>query len=386
MNYLFIANSSVPSKTEYYSTSPITLSNYYIPCIEAALSKKANVFVGVNRKFTEQIRCENYPQVKFYNAQIYRNPFALLQVYRAYRNLIAFIRNNKISVIHCNTPIGGLLGRVCGKKEKVNKVIYTVHGFHFLNGGNKYFNKIFYAIEKYLLNKTDTIITINKEDYNAALKMSQDNPHTRVFKVHGVGISTKKFASFRDNTKELRYSLEISNTDFVIITVGDINKNKNQEVVIRAVNHLKNPNIHFLICGKGKHESKLKKLSKQLKIESQIHFLGYRTDIPALLNCADAFVLSSLREGLPRSTMEAMAVGLPCIVSKVRGNIDLIDDKQGGYTCNPIKYIEFANAINNLFTNRNLKDIYGTYNKRKIKEYDIDVVKKEIDSIYSMIL
>ena len=386
MNYLFISNSTEPTLEQYVSRIPVSLGNYSSPCVEAALRKGMHIYYGINRKYAEEIKCVNYPQIKFYDSSIYRNPFALRKVYNASKKLIHCIKKNQINVIHCNAPIGGVLGRICGHKEHVSKIIYTVHGFHFIKGGNVFFNFVFYNIEKLLSSFTDAIITINEEDYCAALKMTCRKTGTQVYKVHGVGIDVNALASIKVDRISYRNSIGLSEKDFVIITTGDLNKNKNQSVIIQALAKINNPNIHLLICGIGNKRKTLEKLCRKLNVASQIHFLGYRRDIPELLKCSDLFTLSSYREGLPRSTMEAMAIGLSCVVSKVRGNVDLIDQEYGGFLCPPNNVHEFAVAINKLYERRDLLKQQGEYNQGKIKAFDISVVKEEIMDIYNEVI
>ena len=140
--------------------------------------------------------------------------------------------------------------------------------------------------------------------------------------------------------------------------------------------------VYYFICGKGNEEKKLKKLSKKYNIESQIHFLGYRKDVKDLLFAADLFLLTSKQEGLPRSLMEAMASGLPCVTSKIRGNVDVLDDNEGGLLYEYNDIIGFSKGINKLANDDKLCERMKKYNLEKIKQYDINIVKQEIKNIY----
>ena len=113
-----------------------------------------------------------------------RNPFNIKNI-KAYKQLLQLMEDEKFDIVHCNTPIGGLLGRIAAKKKNVKKVIYTVHGFHFYKGNKVLKNFIFRNVEKFLAKYTDVIITINKEDYEAAQKFKVRN-HGKVYKVNGV--------------------------------------------------------------------------------------------------------------------------------------------------------------------------------------------------------
>ena len=98
---------------------------------------------------------------------------------------------------------------------------------------------------------------------------------------------------------------------------------------------------------------------------------------------SDIFLSASKREGLPRSTMEAMSMGLPCIVSKIRGNIDLIDENKGGRLINPTDIDGFAESINILLADKNTAIRQGQYNLNKVKEFSVDVVKQRMLDIFN---
>lgn len=384
--YLFLANGSKPSKEEYESLSNIKLNNFSLPCLYVARSLGYNIFVGINRKHAKELK-SNFEYANFYNACIYRSLINLKSNYRAFKNLMHLLKKEKIDVIHCNTPIGGFLGRLCGKLNHVPKIIYTAHGFHFYKGNDWYKNIIFKTAEGIMARFTDAIITINKEDYEAAKKFKLKTGG-KVFFVHGVGIVTENFDPRINNTNttKIRNSLKIGLEDVIIISAGDLVYNKNFATVIRAIFEIGNSNLHYIICGKGPLLNKLKKLSTDLGLEKQIHILGYRSDIKELMLAANIFVSASFREGLPRSTMEAMASGLPCITSNVRGNVDLIENGRGGYLVNPKDLQGFKKAISNIILNDNLREVMGNYNIEKIKQFDVENVKKEMNGIYIDIL
>ena len=110
--------------------------------------------------------------------------------------------------------------------------------------------------------------------------------------------------------------------------------------------------------------------------------LGFRKDIPEILSQSDIFVFPSLREGLPVSLMEAMASGLPCIVSDIRGNKDLIDNGKGGYLIGPTDYIKYSNTLKNLVMSSNEQNKMRLYNLNKIKMFDKKIIGSRMMKIY----
>lgn len=383
--YLFISNGSKPTIEQYKSRKKIKFGNVRIPCIEAALSLGYEIFVGVNRINPEELECDNGYNVKFYNQNIYRSIYDIRSNYIAYKNLMRLLKLEKIDAIHCNTPIGGVLGRVCGKKVGVPKVIYTAHGFHFYKGAPLINRTLFKWAEKWMARYTDAIITMNEEDYEAAQKFKLRN-NGKVYYVPGVGVDTNKYQLDDVNKDELRTKLGLKQNDIMFIAMGDLIHRKNYASSVKAVAKARNKKLHFFICGKGPELESLKSLAKELNVENQIHFLGFRTDIKELLSVADIFLFTTYQEGLPRSMMEAMAAGLPCIASNVRGNVDLIEDGQGGFLRNPDDIDGLAEAINILAADKVLREKMNASNLETIKKFDVENVKKEMKKIYEQIL
>lgn len=183
-----------------------------------------------------------------------------------------------------------------------------------------------------------------------------------------------------------RIELGIPLDSFLLISVGELNANKNNGIIISALEKLKNPNVHYILCGIGENKAELQFRADKAGLKGKVHFLGYRNDVKELYDTADCFVIPSFREGLSRSIMEAMASGLPCIASKIRGNTDLIEVGKGGFLCTPTDSDSFAAAINTLCGNPLLCAKMSEFNKAKIKEFDTSVVETEIRAIYAEVL
>lgn len=381
--YIFVTNGNKPSKEAYISREDVKLSNFSLAPIQSALDLGFDCYMSLNRQNALEIKCD-YP-IHFYEGCIYRNIFNFKEIRKARKNLNEIVKKTNCKCIHCNTPIGGLIGRQIGKRNHIDKVIYTVHGFHFYKGAPLFNNTILKFIERRLARSTDAIITMNNEDYEAAKKFKLKSGG-KVYKVHGVGITLKDFENIGINRNEKRKELGLKEDDIALVSAGDLVKGKNYKVAIKAIKECNNHHIHYFICGRGPELKKLKSLTHKFCLENQIHFLGFRKDVKEIMASSDIFLFTSLREGLSRSLMEAMASGLPCIVSNIRGNIDLIEDGVGGFLCNPKDSKSFANSIKFLINNGDLRRKMKLSNLEKIKEYDISVVKKEIKEIYSEIL
>jgi glycosyltransferase involved in cell wall biosynthesis len=172
----------------------------------------------------------------------------------------------------------------------------------------------------------------------------------------------------------------------MLISMGDLVPRKNYPAAIRAIAKAGNPKLHYMICGRGPELENLQNLSKELGVENQIHFLGFRTDVKELLTGADIFLFTTRQEGLPRSMMEAMASGLPCVASAIRGNVDLIENGVNGFVCATEDVDGYADAIAKIVADPELREQMRQNNLEKIKNYDISVVEQQIREIYADVL
>lgn len=378
---LFISNGSKPTEEQYCSVGEEKITNFSLPIVNACEKMGIDVTIGINKKYATQMTCQ-YP-VKFYNAEVYRNPFNFKEVWRAYKNACTELRKGGYIGIHCNTPIGGFVGRIAGKRNKISKIIYTAHGFHFYKGAPKLNWLIYYPIEKWLARYTDALITINHEDFEFAKKKMKLRNNGKVYYVPGVGIDIVNCENKEEIRQKKRMELGLCDDNISLISMGDLVERKNYSASIRAIAEAKNDKLHYFICGEGPEEANLKKLAVSLGVDNQIHFIGFRTDINELLAASDIFLFTTKQEGLPRSMMEAMASGLPCVVSKIRGNVDLIEEGKGGFLCAPDDASGFANAINIVANDKELRNNMKEYNEEIIKKFEVSVVKEEMEKIYS---
>ncbi|MDO5047837.1 MAG: glycosyltransferase family 4 protein [Anaerococcus sp.] len=359
---------------------------FSIGSVNVSKSLGLRFYMVANWKFSEKGQLESDEKkygVTIYDVPINRSPYSIITNYRAYKKICEIVESEKIKYIHCNTPVGGLIGRIVAYKYNL-PVIYQAHGFHFYRGASIKNWILYYPVEKFLARYTNAIITINKEDFESAKKFKLKDDGS-VYYLPGVGINTRKFLGKRHIIKTKRSELGIDEDSTVIISVGELNSNKNNGVIIKALAGLKRKDIVYLLCGIGEEEDTLKSLAKRSGLEKQVKFLGYRKDIAELFYESDIFVLPSFREGLSRSLMEAMASGLPCIVSDIRGNRDLIKDGLGGYLCDPNNPKEFEEKIKKISNDKQLLSSMGNYNQNVIKKFDISSVESILKLVYSKV-
>lgn len=303
-----------------------------------------------------------------------RSPYSIKNI-AAFFKLLNLVKRKKYDTIFCHEPVGGAMGRIVGKICNC-RVVYMAHGFHFYNGAPKK-SIIYYLIEKWLSKYTDVLITINEEDYEAAKRFKS----RKVLLTNGVGIDVSKFIRNR-NSEYIRNELGLSEKDVILLSVGELIPRKNHMVVIDAVKLLNNPRIHYVVAGEGELKNFLLNRISIDKVDGNVHLLGYRTDINQLCNSADVFLMPSIQEGLSVALMESMACGLPVIASRIRGNVDLIDDKKGGYLVEVNDPSEYASCINRMVDNEDLRIEMGLYNTKKVKDYDIKNVLDQMIQVW----
>ena len=312
----------------------------------------------------------NEIHVRFYQVDFARDITQVFQNVKAFRQVNQILKKNQYTFIHCHSPIGGVAGRVLGKLNKT-KVIYTAHGFHFYKGAPLKNWVIFYPVEKILSRYTDILITINKEDYERAIEKFKAK---KTVYIPGVGVDIEKFAPRKSGRKKIREELKIAPGQLMLLSVGELNENKNHVSVIRAI---KGWDLTYVIVGQGEEKDYLTKVAKEYGVD--LRLIGFRNDVADFYDAADLYILPSVREGLNVSLMEAMASGLPCVVSEIRGNMDLIDDK-GGKLFKADSVQDCREAIEEVLIS-DWKRI-GERNERVIKRYSIQRIDRRMKEIY----
>ena len=302
---------------------------------------------------------------------------------KAYKQLARIVEKERFDVIHCNTPIGGIVGRLLGKQFKTPTVIYQAHGFHFYKGAPLINWMLYYPVEKWLAHYTDVLITINSEDFELAKNKMKLRKGGKVYYVPGVGIDLSQYELPEDTRELKRKELGLKETDVALISMGDLIDRKNYPVAIEAVAKANNPSFQYYICGKGPEEEKLQKMAEDLGVEDQIHFLGYRTDIKELLKAADIFLFTSKQEGLARSLMEAMASGLPCVASRIRGNTDILNGTEGGFLCETDDVEAYAEKIDILAKDPQMRETMGRNALISVHKFSTNVVINELGKDYA---
>ena len=315
---------TVPSTIEQFNMENIKLLKELGYKVEVA--SNFNVTGNIdNNRFNEFLTELEQLDVKVNNISFSRKLFSFDNI-RAYKQLKKLFKEQNYQLLHCHTPICGVITRLVARKQRKTglKVMYTAHGFHFYKGAPLLNWLIYYPVEKICAKWTDCLITINEEDYNWAKKKFKAK---KIELINGIGVDRSKFDFIMsDSEKEkIRNELKLKKDDFILIQVGELNKNKNQIMTIQAMKKIveTNRNVKLLLVGKGDLKDYYEEKIKEYNLEKNIFLLGYRKDIPKLLKISDCLISTSKREGLPVNLIEGVMSGLPIIATNCRGNRDI---------------------------------------------------------------
>ena len=316
--------------------------------------------------------------VEVYDLPFTRNPLDLRNL-KAFKKLSKIQKENRYETVHVHTPIAALYGRLLKLKYHTLKTVYTVHGFHFHQGGSLSGWLMYYPIEWVMAKFTDQLITINDEDFERGKRLGA----RATYKVNGVGVTVSDYQLRDYEAKFNRYKYDLAKDDFVILMIAEVNKNKNHQQMIQAVELLKQrgKSVKVLCAGEGSLFDEVVAEVEKRGLSDSIHMLGYRTDIKELIGVSDIGILLSYREGLPRNIMELMACGKPVIGTNIRGIRDLVIDGETGFLVPVGDAVTTANCIEKLMSDAELVSVMGVRALEEVEKYNVESVVGELKKI-----
>lgn len=349
--------------------------------IQAAKNVGIEYHVVANESGVDQVvkdeECERI-KVHHHHIDIQRSPFAFIKNKKAYHQLLKLMNEEHFDMIHCNTPMGGVLGRLAARKAGIKEIIYQVHGFHFWKGAPLKNWLLYYPIEKILAHYTDLLITINQEDYAFAQKKLKAK---EIIYIPGVGVDTSRFTSISAERKaQLRKEFGIPDDAVVMLSVGELNKNKNHQLAIKALGKLKRQDIYYVICGEGELQAKLQELADEHGVGARLKLVGFRSDVQDFYGMADLFVFTSFREGIPAVVMEAMSSRIPVVASRIRGVVDMLPGSK--LLFDPQNEDDLAQRITLAIEDESLKQKEIERNAGNLKPFLFESVVVQYEKVY----
>jgi glycosyltransferase involved in cell wall biosynthesis len=205
-------------------------------------------------------------------------------------------------------------------------------------------------------------------------------PERKLLTIHN-GISPGEFAPGRSDRKAIRTKLEIPADDFLLVCTARLSSEKGMDILLSAMSQIiqKVPSCKCIIIGEGALKEKLLEQAKSLGLSRHVFFEGFQADVRPYLCAADAFVLTSYIEGLPFSVLEAMACGLPCVVTNVGGNTEAVIHNVTGLVVNAGSVDEVTQAVIYLWTHPEERARMALASRSRAQnEFDIEARMAEI--------
>lgn len=304
---------------------------------------------------------------------------ALFSIYR-------IIKKEKPLIVHTHSSKAGILGRFAAKLCKVNNIVHTIHGFGFNDTQNFFKKNLYIFLEKICASFSKVLIPVSTENIKKGLKYKIAVKEK--YRYIKLGIDIENFKNFK-SIPSLKQELNLLSSDILVTTIGPFKPQKNLPDFIRIANDIskKHMNFKFVIVGDGILRENFEKMIKDFGIEKNIFLLGWRRDISNILNSSDVFVMTSLWEGLPISTIEALSCGLVPVVNDVDGQREIVKDGINGFLIRPHDIKSAEEKILMLCNNNKLKDKLSQNARNSIDEtFSIDYMIKEHEKLYISIL
>lgn len=358
------------------------ICQFHRPLVEVLHAHGCEVHVAARNNLAEKNGLKLDFVEKVYDIPFSRSPRSPENL-QAYRQLKRILDQEHYDVVHCNTPMGGIVTRLAamGTRKKGTKVFYTAHGFHFYKGAPRMNWLVFYPIEKLFARLTDKLITINREDYVlASEKFRADIAH-----IHGVGVDERRYYPVSEDEQQvLRRELGFAPEQKLILCVGELLPNKNQAMAIRMMTRIREefPNALLLLAGNGPEKENLEQLIGQLGLQDHVKFLGYCTCLEKYQRITDVLVACSHREGLPLNLVEAMLTENPVVATKNRGHYELVTHGETGYLVERNDADAMVEYVLKLLKAPQEKQHMGLEARKFALQYGFENVKQELEQIY----
>ena len=278
------------------------------------------------------------------------------------------LEKEQYDLVILHTTLTSFYVRMAVKSMKHKpKVIYMCHGYLFKDKhGLK--NRLLLHCEKKVAKVTDKLIVMNVEDHKIAVKYRLGK---EIYFTNGIGFDSKKFEFNNKLKEETRKTYNFNNNDILFLNVAEFSNRKNQKALINAFRKIDDENIKLVLAGAGKKQKSCEKLSKRLKLRDRVYFMNYVYDIQKLYEACDYYISASKSEGIPFSVLEAANMGLPLVLSNIKGHRDILKDANGLLFS---REKEIPAKMHDIL-------IYKK-SKNDLSKFDLNAVKKQIMDIY----
>jgi glycosyltransferase involved in cell wall biosynthesis len=319
-----------------------------------------------------------------------RNPFGIENFVEAPRAFLRRVEDAGYDLIHVHTPVPAFISRwMTGRipLRRRPKIIYTAHGFHFHSYGSPWKNRIFVGLERLAGRWTDCLVVINRTDEEAA-RLHRLVPAEKIVLMPGIGINRCDYESDTvsdDVVRRFRNELGLSGGERIITMLAEFAPGKRHKDAVHAFASMANTNVHLVLAGEGPLQDEISALAARLGVGNRVHIVGFRRDVPAILKSSTMKILPSEREGLPKSIMEALNMGLPVVGTDVRGIRDLLADSAGVLV--PLGDVaELAKAMDWVLEHPAEASVLGNRGRSRMSIYERDNIIRLHEDLYTRLL
>lgn len=297
----------------------------------------------------------------------------------AIRNIYTAIKPLNLDILHTFTAKPNIYGTIAGRIAKVPRIINLVEGlgsFYLENDFKSRMIRILIELlYKQIFKLADTVMFVNHDDPDYMIYKNIISP-AKVFIIKGVGIDTKAWKPLPKEDSWIRVTM-----------IARALKHKGVEEFIEAATILgkKYPDVSFQFVGSPDEGNKFSVTEKYMQSQTSINYLGHQNNIRHILSQSDIFVLPSYREGLPRTSMEALSMGLPIVTTDVVGCRETVDEGKNGFLVPSKNASALADAIETLIINKDLRHRMGEKSRFKaLKEFDVATIVEQHLEVYGL--
>lgn len=302
---------------------------------------------------------------------------------RSVQELFSLIKKFKPDIVHTHTAKAGFVGRLAAMIAGVPAIVHTYHG-HVLHG---YFpawkSALFRFLESFLAKRTNLLIAVSQKVAEELMEVGVAAASR--FEVVPLGLHLRPFLEVKPHG-ELKHEFRLSATTQLIGAVGRLVPIKDLLCLLYAMADLKQilPELHLALVGDGECRSMLLAQAQRLGLDRQVHFTGWRRDLPYIYGGLDLVVLSSRNEGTPVSLIEALASGRPVIATQVGGVPEVLQGGRLGKLVSPGKPHEMGQAIRAELANK--RELADALRLEVVERYSTEKLAEKMDKLYRRVL
>jgi glycosyltransferase involved in cell wall biosynthesis len=287
--------------------------------------------------------------------------------------LSRFIKKRGFHIVHTHTGKGGFVGRFSAWLSGVPVILHTIHGFSFYEGQK--WSSYFLAklAERACSWISYRVFFQNREDFEEVKQSNLINPLKARYIGNGVNIEHILSEAEKGKLIDFRKQLGLNEKTPTIGFFARLEAIKRHEFFLKAFPSVirKLPNVVCLIAGEGPLKKKLQDMVKELEIENNVRFLGFREDAKQLISACDLIVLPSYREGVPRILLEAMLNEKPIVATDAKGNREAVDNYRNGILVSPYDSASLSRVMSDLLRDGIMMEKMGAAGKQKVlREFD----------------